>query len=146
MGADVVILFLKKYWTHIVVAIVVAAGLLYINGLRLTIEQQRTEIVRLEGQVTQLTTVNTELQSANAALAASLKTQTASIKAMVAESEAKVKASAEAVREARAQTERLQKKYASLLNAPPSVTGDMCASTTILLEQYVTLRRGELQP
>ena len=146
MGAEAVILFLKKYWTHILVALVVVAGATYVASLRLTVEKQRTEIVQLKADVDRLTGVNTELQSVNEELAQSLKTQTASIKAMVAESEAKIASSAAAVREARAETQRLQRKYASLLNAPPAVTGDECASTTLLLEQYITLRRGELQP
>jgi hypothetical protein len=140
-----VLLFLKTYWTHILIAVLVAAGLMYINGLRMTIEQQKTEIVRLEGDVKTLQGINDALGEANVKLANSLRNQTASIKAMVAETDAKVAASAKAVREAKAETQRIQQRYTALLKAPPAVVGDECASTTILLDQYINLRRGELR-
>lgn len=142
---EVALIFIKKYWTHILLAAVVAASLLYVNNLRMTIERQKTEIVQLKADNETLTATNKELQNANQELALALETQTRAVKQLVADSDAKLAASAAALSAAKAETARLQKKYASILNAPAPVTGDDCKSTSILLEQYITLRREELR-
>ena len=142
---EVALFFIRKYWTHILLAAVVAVSVLYVGSLRLTIERQHTKITQLEANVKKLTDANEQLQNANQALAGALDNQTRAVKQLVVATDAKLAASAAAVTAAKAETARLQKKYANILTAAPSATGDDCKSTAVLLEQYITLRREELR-
>ena len=130
---------------YVVVIAVVVAGMLYINGLRLTIEQQRTTIVKLQGENKNLQTANTQLHSANEKLVAAIDRQNAAVTKIVNDVEARKLASDTALRAARAENDKLRKRYASILNVPPSIPGDECASTSVLLNQYIEMRKGEPQ-
>lgn len=139
-----VVAFVTKYWTHLLLAAVVATAILYVTGLQRTIEQQKTTIAELNGNIAELTRINDELQDANEQLTVAITTQNAAIKQTVAEAEAKIATSMAALAAAKAETERLRKRYASILNAPPT-SPDVCTATSNLLEQYITMRREEIK-
>lgn len=140
-----IMIFLKKYWTHILLAVVLAAGFLYVSNLRITIEQQRTTIVTLQGENKRLQDINADLTESNADLTASLEKQTAAVNKIVENAEQRRTEATAALAAAKVETDRLKKKYAAILDVTPTATGDQCASTSILLNQYIEMRRGELQ-
>lgn len=141
----VALLFLKKYWMYLVIIAAVVAGMLYVNGLRLTIEQQRTQIVKLQADNKLLQAANTQLQEANTELVAAIEKQNKAVQQIADDADRRVKLSDEALAKSKVENDKLRKRYAAVLNTPPAVPGDDCASVTILLNQYLELRKGEQQ-
>jgi regulator of replication initiation timing len=141
----IVLAFIQRYWVHLLLAAVLVAGLMYVGNLRLTIATQQTEIAQLKGEIKTLETANEVLTASNVKLADALERQTAKVNEWLDQAAQRKAASDAALAKAKRDAELWKKKYGALLSAPPAVPGDDCASLNVLLNQYITLRRGELR-
>ena len=137
------LLFIKKYWAVILLILLTSGMVWYVGNMRVTIVELEAKAARLEQQVKSLTHINEELHDANDKLVESITHQNAAIKAVEIASQIRIDETTKLVAQAQAETDRLKKKYTALLNAPSPIS-DVCLATSKLVDEYITMRRGDL--